>query len=67
MSNLTKDILIGGLFLIGLIGFISGEFILSSMFFGTAVLVSNMDMKAGRVFWSESQWMTKINAVKSDK
>ena len=58
MSNLSKDILIGGLFVIGLVGFISGEFIISSLFFATAAIVSNAQVNNnamnGRVFsWGE--------------
>jgi hypothetical protein len=34
MSDLSKDILIAMLFLTGLVGFISGEFIISSTLFG---------------------------------
>ncbi len=58
MSDLSKDIFIGGLFVMGLVGFISGEFIISSLFFATAAIASNAkvsrnDMKPGLFSWGE--------------
>jgi hypothetical protein len=44
MSDLYKDILIGTVFLIGLLGFISGEFIISSTLFATAAIASNVNV-----------------------
>ena len=40
MNELTRDILIGIVFLIGLISFINGEFILSSTFFAVTAIAS---------------------------
>ncbi|MEI8210489.1 MAG: hypothetical protein WCG16_14860 [Methylococcales bacterium] len=47
MSTVTKDILIAVLFVTGLIGFISGEFIISSTIFAVAAIASyiNADQK----------------------
>ena len=42
MSDLQKDILIGILVITGLIGFISGEFIISSTLFAAAAIASNL-------------------------
>jgi hypothetical protein len=42
MSNLYKNILIGLLFVTGIWGFISGEFIVSTILFASAALYSNM-------------------------
>jgi hypothetical protein len=41
MSNLTKDIILTALILIGITGFISGEFIISSAIFAAAAIGSN--------------------------
>jgi hypothetical protein len=43
--TLYKDIITGLLFLVGVFGFMSGEFILSTLLFGTASLTSNLDLK----------------------
>lgn len=56
MSNLNKDILIGILFLTGLVGFISGEFIISSTLFLAAAIASNINFsrkgdKASQLSW----------------
>ena len=56
MSNLTKDILIAALFLVGITGFISGEFIISSAIFASAAIVSNIktnnsDKKVDHLTW----------------
>ncbi len=42
MTNLSKDILLTALILIGITGFISGEFIISSTIFASAVLASKI-------------------------
>jgi hypothetical protein len=42
MNNFYKDILIGLLILVGIIGFISGEFIISSAVFAVAAITSNI-------------------------
>jgi len=56
MSELYKDILIGAVFVTGLLGFISGEFIVSSALFATAAIASNINLnrkrgKAGQLSW----------------
>ena len=42
LSILYKDILIGLLFITGILGFISGEFIVSTLLFAGAAIFSNM-------------------------
>jgi len=42
MTNFKRDMLIGLLFVVGILGFISGEFIVSTIMFGSAALFSNM-------------------------
>ena len=49
MSDFYKDFLIGILFIVGLIGFISGEFIISSTLFATAAIASNVSLNSKRV------------------
>ena len=56
MSNLSRDILIAALILIGITGFISGEFIISSAIFALAVIGSNiktnnLHKKVGQLTW----------------
>ncbi|HEY8037057.1 MAG TPA: hypothetical protein VIF37_15860 [Methylobacter sp.] len=56
MNDFYKDILIGTVFAIGLLGFISGEFIISSALFASAAIASNVKMnskrgKAGQFSW----------------
>lgn len=56
MNNLYKDILIGMVFIIGLLCFISGEFIISSMLFASAAIASNIRVngkngKTGQFSW----------------
>lgn len=43
MSNLKKDIIVGLLFTAGVMGFVSGEFIVSTVVFATAAIMSNID------------------------
>lgn len=43
--NFYKDIVTGLLFTAGVFGFMSGEFILSTVLFGSASLTSNLDLK----------------------
>lgn len=43
--NLYRDIVTGLLFVVGVFGFMSGEFILSTLLFGSASLTSNLDFK----------------------
>ncbi|BCG64341.1 MAG: hypothetical protein methR_P2114 [Methyloprofundus sp.] len=43
MNNLMKDILTGLVFLMGLLGFVSGQFIISSALFAVAAIASNVN------------------------
>jgi hypothetical protein len=56
MSNLTKDIILTALILIGITRFISGEFIISSGIFAAAAIASNLKTnsqhkKVGQLTW----------------
>ncbi len=42
MYNLEKDVVIGVVTLVALFGFISGEFIVSTVLFGAATVLSNI-------------------------
>jgi len=42
MNDLHKDILIGVMFTVGILGFISGEFIVSSTLFAASAISSNV-------------------------
>jgi hypothetical protein len=42
-NNLYRDIVTGLFFATGIFGFMSGEFIISTMLFGAASLSSNLD------------------------
>ncbi|MBL1264784.1 hypothetical protein [Candidatus Methylomicrobium oryzae] len=42
MSNAKRDIIIGLMFISGIAGFISGEFIFSNVFFASAAIYTNM-------------------------
>ena len=48
MNDLFKDILTGLVFMTGLFGFISGEFIISSALFATAAIASNVNINRKR-------------------
>ena len=56
MNDLSKDILITVLFLIGLTGFISGEFIISSTLFAAAAIASNVSVKHNRAKTGQLSW-----------
>ena len=43
-KNFYKDIAVGLFFITGVLGFMSGEFILSTAFFGAASLLSNVNI-----------------------
>jgi len=43
MSDFSKDVLTGLMFITGLFGFISGEFIISSTLFASAAISSNIN------------------------
>ncbi|MDO9169055.1 MAG: hypothetical protein Q7U18_08200 [Methylobacter sp.] len=49
MNDFHKDILTGVVFITGLLGFISGEFIISSTLFASAAIASNVNMNRKRV------------------
>lgn len=48
MNDFYKDILIGAVFITGLVGFISGEFIISSTLFASAAIASNVNVNRKR-------------------
>ena len=48
MNDFQKDILTGTVFIIGLLGFISGEFIISSTLFASAAIASNVNLNRKR-------------------
>ncbi len=56
MNNLQKDILIGAVFVIGLVGFISGEFIISSTLFASAAIASNIKASAKKGKADQFSW-----------
>jgi hypothetical protein len=41
--NLYRDVMTGLLFLAGILSFVSGEFVFSTLLFGTASLTSHLD------------------------
>ena len=43
MTDLQKDFLTGAIFLTGIVGFISGEFIISSTLFASAAIASSLN------------------------
>lgn len=45
MNDLTKDILIGLMFLTGIWSFITGQFIVSTLLFAGAAIMSNIVMR----------------------
>lgn len=48
MNNFYRDILTGTVFITGLLGFVSGEFIISSALFATAAIASNVNVNRKR-------------------
>ena len=48
MNDFYKDIAIGAVFVLGSIGFISGEFIISSTLFAAATVASNINLNRKR-------------------
>lgn len=48
MSDFYKDILTGTVFITGLLGFVSGEYIISSALFATAAIASNVNQNRKR-------------------
>ena len=49
MNDFQKDILTGTVFITGLLGFISGEFIISSTLFASAAIASNVRVNAKKI------------------
>lgn len=49
MNDFQKDIITGTIFITGLLGFISGEFIISSTLFASAAIASNVNLNRKRV------------------
>ena len=56
MSDFYKDLLTRILFIIGLFGFISGEFIISSTLFAAAAIASNVNLNRKRVKSGQFSW-----------
>ncbi len=48
MSEFYKDVTVAVIFLSGLFGFVSGEFIISSAFFAIAAVASNVNLNSKR-------------------
>jgi len=48
MNDLSKDIMVAVVFITGLLGFVSGEFIISSAFFAIAAVASNVNLNSKR-------------------
>jgi len=48
MNELSKDIMVAVIFITGLLGFVSGEFILSSALFAIAAVASNVNLNSKR-------------------
>ncbi|MCQ8127766.1 hypothetical protein [Methylomonas rivi] len=46
-NNFFRDVFTGILFTSGIFGFMSGEFVLSTLLFGAASLSSNLDLDRG--------------------
>ena len=42
MNTFYRDILIGLIFVVGIVGFISGEFVISTVLFALAAILSNV-------------------------
>ena len=56
MSNIGKDIAIAILVIIALVGFISGEFIISSALFAVTTIVSNLKVNRKRARDGQLSW-----------
>ncbi|MGR8936062.1 MAG: hypothetical protein ACU837_17045 [Gammaproteobacteria bacterium] len=46
MNDFSRDILIGAMFVIGIWSFMSGQFIVSAVLFGSAAIFTNIVMRA---------------------
>lgn len=49
MNDFQRDVLIGVMFIAGIFGFISGEFIVSTVVFASAAIYSNIAINRQRV------------------
>jgi hypothetical protein len=49
MNDIQRDVLIGLMFLTGIFGFISGEFVVSTVLFAAAAIYSNIAINRQRV------------------
>ena len=49
MTEFHKDIIVGVLFVLGLFGFFSGEFLISTGLFGIAAVTSNLNFRPVRL------------------
>jgi hypothetical protein len=49
MTDFKRDLLIGLMFIAGIFGFISGEFIFSTLLFATAAIFSNLAINRQRM------------------
>lgn len=56
MNDFYKDILIGTIFVTGLLGFMSGEFIVSSALFASAAIASNVRVSSKKVKSGQFSW-----------
>ncbi len=56
MNDLVKDILTGTVFVVGLLSFFSGEFIISSTLFASAAIASNVNVNRKRVKSGHFSW-----------
>jgi uncharacterized membrane protein YhaH (DUF805 family) len=56
MTDISKDIAIAILVIIALVGFISGEFIISSTLFAVTTIVSNLKVNRKRARDSQLSW-----------
>jgi CheY-specific phosphatase CheX len=55
MSDFYKDVLTGIVFVTGVFGFVSGEFIISSTLFAAAAIVSSINMNHKRAHAGQLQ------------
>jgi len=56
MNDISKDIAIAVLVIIALVGFISGEFIISSALFAVTTIVSNLKVNRKRARDGQLSW-----------
>ncbi|MFA6053043.1 MAG: hypothetical protein WC762_10680 [Methylobacter sp.] len=47
MTSFTRDVFIGLMFILGIWGFISGMFVISTVLFASAAIFSNIAMRSG--------------------